>query len=138
MFSNPIAAYKQMDIEADIRGADPHYLIVLLFDGAEAALKQAQIKLAENDIAGKSETILKAIDIINNGLLASLNVPDGGDLAEKLQALYLYMVSRLIHANIHKDSLAITEVQGLLGELSSAWKEMGANLKRGAHGESNN
>lgn len=37
MFSNPIAAYQQIGLESDVRGADPHRLIVLLFDGAESA-----------------------------------------------------------------------------------------------------
>ena len=131
MFSNPIAAYRQIDIESDIRGADPHRLIVLLFDGAESALRQALIRLEANDNAGKSESILKAIDIILQGLSASLNIEQGGDLAVNLKALYDYMVSRLIHANLRKDPAAIREVQGLLGEISGAWREMGQKLREG-------
>lgn len=129
MFTNPIASYKQIGIESDIRGADPHRLIVLLFDGAEAALKQAQSSLANDDNVGKSEALMKAVDIILNGLSASLNLEHGEDLAEKLKALYAYMVSRIIHANIHKDAKAITEVQGLLSEISGAWREMGESLR---------
>ncbi|MER2541391.1 MAG: flagellar export chaperone FliS [Azonexus sp.] len=131
MFSNPIASYRQIDIESDIRGADPHRLIVLLFDGAESALQQALTRLEANDIAGKSESLLKAIDIILTGLSASLNIEEGGDLAQNLKALYDYMVSRLIHANLRKDPAAIREVQGLLGEISGAWREMGQNLREG-------
>lgn len=131
MFSNPIAAYRQIDIESDIRGADPHRLIVLLFDGAESALRQALIRLEANDNAGRSESLLKAIDIILTGLSASLNIEEGGDLATNLKALYDYMVSRLIHANLRKDPAAIREVQGLLGEISGAWREMGQKLREG-------
>jgi len=130
MFINPIATYKQMDIESDVLGADPHRLIVLLFDGADSALKQALARLAANDFVGKSESIMKAIDIILDGLSSSLNLEEGGVLAQNLKALYGYMVSRLIHANIHKDSAAILEVQGLLNEISGAWKEMGQNLRQ--------
>ena len=131
MFSNPIASYRQIDIESDIRGADPHRLIVLLFDGAESALRQALIRLEANDNAGRSESLLKAIDIILTGLSASLNIEQGGDLAVNLKALYDYMVSRLIHANLRKDPAAIREVQGLLGEISGAWREMGQKLREG-------
>lgn len=131
MFSNPIASYRQIDIESDIRGADPHRLIVLLFDGAESALRQALIRQEANDIAGRSESLLKAIDIILTGLSASLNTEEGGDLAQNLKALYDYMVSRLIHANIRKDTAAIREVQGLLEEISGAWREMGQKLREG-------
>lgn len=131
MFSNPIATYQQMEIESDVRGADPHRLIVLLFDGAESALRQAQAHLAADNIVGKSEAIMKAIEIILDGLSASLNLEEGGELASNLRALYSYMVSRLVHANIHKDAAAITEVQTLLGEISGAWREMGQNMRQG-------
>jgi len=131
MFSSPISAYRQIDLESDIRGADPHRLIILLFDGAESALQQALLRLEAKDFAGKSESLLKAIDIILTGLSASLNIEEGGELAINLQALYDYMVTRLIHANIHKDPAAIREVQRLLGEISGAWREMGKNLAEG-------
>lgn len=124
MFSNPIAAYQQVDRESDIRGADPHRLIVLLFDGAESALRIAQERIVEKDILGKSEALTKAIEIILDGLAASLNVEQGGELAEKLCALYSYMVGRLVHANAYNDAAAIREVQVLLGEIAGAWREM--------------
>lgn len=125
MFSSPIASYQQISIESDVRGADPHRLIVLLFDGAESALQQAQVRLAAGDFKGKSDSIIKAIEIIQSGLSASLDTEQGGDLAKNLKALYEYMASRLIHANVHKDDNAIREVQGLLGEIASAWREIG-------------
>lgn len=130
MFSNPIAAYKQVDLESEIQGADPHRLIVLLFDGAESAMHQALFCLQNNDIPGRSNALMKAIDIILSGLSSSLNVEEGGELAQNLKALYDYMVSRLIHANVHQDAAAIHEVQKLLGEISSAWREMGQNLRQ--------
>ena len=131
MFANSIASYRQIDLESDGRGADPHRLIVLLFDGAESTVEQALLRLEANDIVGKSESLMKAIDIILSGLSASLNTEQGGDLANNLKALYDYMVSRLVHANIHKDPGAIREVQRLLGEISGAWREMGENIRQG-------
>jgi len=130
MFSSPIAAYKQIDLESEIRGADPHRLIILLFDGAESAMHQALACIEANDIPGRSNALMKAVDIILSGLSASLNVEEGGELAQNLKALYDYMVSRLIHANVHQDVNAITEVQKLLGELASAWREMGDNSRK--------
>ncbi|RKT50430.1 flagellar protein FliS [Azonexus fungiphilus] len=134
MFSNPIAAYRQVDLESEIRGADPHRLIILLFDGAETAMHQALVCLEANDIQGRSDALMKAIDIILSGLSASLNVEEGGELAQNLKALYEYMVSRLIYANVHRDAAAIREVQKLLGEISGAWREMGESLRQGPGG----
>jgi len=131
MFSNPIASYKQMDSEADIRGSDPHRLILLLFEGASVALDQAKAKMAINDYPGKSDAIVKAIAIIADGLSASLNVEAGGELAINLKAIYDYMIQRLIHANVHMDVPAVDEVQTLLEEIGGAWREMGQNIKNG-------
>ena len=136
MFSNPIAAYRQVDLESDIRGADPHRLIVLLFDGAESALRQALVQIETNDIVGKSTSLTKAIEIILSGLSASLNTDEGGELAHNLKALYDYMASRLMHANIRKDPVAIREVLHLLGEISGAWREMGVNLRESRNSNS--
>lgn len=130
MFSDPIASYRRMDLESDVLGADPHRLIVLLFDGAEAALNRAQNCIAARDIPGKSDALVKAIEIINDGLAASLNVEAGGELASNLKALYDYMVSRLIHANAHMDPIAISEVQRLIGEIAGAWREMGTQMRQ--------
>lgn len=137
MFASPIASYQQVSLESSVRGADPHYLIVLLFDGADAALARAQAQLKENDYLGKSESLSKAITIILEGLSASLNLEEGGPVAKNLAALYDYMIRRLIHANIHKDAVAISEVQGLLSEIGDAWREMGQQLKQATTGDSN-
>lgn len=130
MFSDPIASYRRMDLESDVLGADPHRLIVLLLDGAEAALTRAQACLAAKDINGKSDALVKAIEIINDGLAASLNTESGGELAGNLKALYDYMVSRLIHANAHMDPVAVSEVQKLLGEIAGAWRELGVKIRQ--------
>ncbi len=137
MFASPIASYQQISLESSVRGADPHHLIVLLFEGADAALVRAQAQLKDKDIEGKSESLSRAIAIILEGLSASLNLEAGGDLAQNLAALYDYMTRRLIHANIHNDAAAISEVQGLLREIGDAWREMGLQLKQGSTGDSN-
>lgn len=129
---NPIAAYKQVDFDAAVQGSDPHQLIVLLFDAADASLDKAREQIESRDILGKTASLNKATEIILDGLVASLNVEQGGELAEKLKALYLYMVGRLIDANVKLDPAAVTEVQNLLKQLSEAWREIGS--KQGSSG----
>lgn len=124
MFSDPISAYKKVSVESEIQGADPHKLIIMLFDATEVALTNAKEQIANKDIVGKSDSINKAIQIILEGLAGSLNIEQGGELAERLLALYSYMVSRLIHANVHQDIPSIEEVQRLLADISAAWREM--------------
>lgn len=121
---NPAAAYKQVSVESEITAADPHRLIMLLFEGAQAAMQKALVCLKQNDIPGKGLAISKAIDIIGSGLRASINMEAGSDLAEKLDALYDYMTNRLLYANLKNDVAAVEEVISLLGEIQSAWAEI--------------
>ncbi len=127
MFSamnNAIAAYRRVGVEKGIESADPHKLILMLFEGAQEALAKARIHMQHNEIAEKGQMISKAIMIIDHGLKASLDMNAGGDLAIKLQALYDYMTHRLLVANIQNNIEIVNEVNKLLSELHGAWKEI--------------
>lgn len=125
--SNPTSAYNQVSVETGVTSASPHKLILMLFDGAIMALGAAQHQMSEGNIPAKGQNISKAIEIIDNGLRASLDLEAGGELADRLYALYDYMTARLLHANLHNDLAAIEEVSHLLGELRSAWEEIAAD-----------
>ncbi len=130
--SKPTAAYERVSLDTSIESADPHRLILMLFDGAAAALNAAKFSMQNNDIPAKGAAISKAIDIIDNGLHASLDVEAGGELAERLAALYEYMASRLIWANLKNDKAVLEEVQGLLGEIHDAWRQIAPDKQQGA------
>jgi flagellar protein FliS len=114
-------AYASVGIQTDVAAADPLDLVVMLYDGAILALATARMALDNNDIPLRGQKISHAIDIITNGLHASLDYQSGGELADRLGALYNYMVSRLIYANLHASAPAIDEVVALLKELKSGW-----------------
>lgn len=122
---NPLKAYQAVELDVKVQSASPHQLILLLFEGASQAIANARMGLESNDIPKKGLAISKAIDIILNGLRVSLNMEDGGKLSEDLYALYSYMASRLLHANLNNDLGALEEVSRLLGEIHSAWIEIG-------------
>lgn len=127
MFSsprNPVAAYASIGIETSVPDADPHQLILLLFAGAKLSISVAKIHMEQGHIAEKGSSISKAIDIITNGLNASLDHEKGGDLTIKLGALYDYMAQRLLWANLKNNTAALDEVTQLLSELHSAWAEI--------------
>lgn len=121
---NPAAAYAEAGIAAQIRTASPHQLIVLLFEGALSAISVAKLHIERGETAQKGKLISQAIDIITNGLKASLNVEAGGRLAEQLAALYDYMARRLLSANLENNIAALDEVSVLLQEIHSAWVEI--------------
>lgn len=126
---NPIVAYQRTGIETGVESADPHKLILMLFEGTQEALAKAKLHIKHNEIAEKGEMISKAIMIIDHGLKASLDMNTGKDIAQKLYSLYEYMTNRLLIANIQNDIKIIDEVNDLLSELYDAWKTIGESNK---------
>ena len=121
---SPVAAYASVGLETSVPSADPHKLILLLFEGAKVAISTARMHMGQGNVAEKGRLISNAIDIILNGLKASLDYDVGGDLSQKLSALYDYMAQRLLWANLKNDPAALDEVLNLLNELHGAWAQI--------------
>lgn len=115
-------AYAKVGVESGIASANPHQLIVMLFDGALLNVNTAAVSMAQQDTAAKGRAISKAIEIITSGLKSSLDLNAGGELAARLAALYDYMVSRLLYANLNNNEAALREVAALLSEIKGAWE----------------
>ena len=117
-------AYSQVNLETAVQSADPHQLILMLYDGALLSLAEATVAIEQKDVPKRAKSISHAIAIIQDGLHASLDVEAGGELAQRLAALYDYMVERLTQANATNNAAAVQEVSGLLRTLREAWAEM--------------
>ena len=122
--SKSIAAYNKVHLENGVDVANPHRLILMLFDGAILSLSSAAQAMRSGNTAEKGKLISSTLDIISGGLQASLNLQIGGELSERLNGLYDYMCQRLLYANLHNNTAAIEEVSALLVELRSAWEEI--------------
>jgi flagellar protein FliS len=114
-------AYSQVGVESSMADANPHKLILMLFDGAIRAVAKARLAMTKGEIASKCEAISKAIAIIQEGLQLSLDIKAGGELAENLNALYEYMIHRLVLANLKNQVETLDEVGKLLVDLKNAW-----------------
>ncbi len=119
-----INAYQRVGVESGVASADPHKLISMLYQGALLAIANAKSSIARKDIPAKGKAISHAITIIDEGLNASLDKKVGGELAQNLSALYEYMGTRLLTANIKNDVAALDEVSRLLTDLKSAWDDI--------------
>ena len=120
-----VNAYAKVGLETSVISASPHKLIVMLYDGALAAIKSAASHMAAGNIPEKGAAISKALDIINNGLRASLDKKAGGEIASNLESLYVYMSHRLLTANLENKLSMLDEVQSLLADLRDAWTQIG-------------
>lgn len=119
-----IDAYRNVGLETSVRDADPHKLVVLLYEGALLAIATARHAMLSGQTEAKGRGISKAIAIIGEGLQASLDMKRGDEIAQNLSALYGYMVKRLAEANLRNDAALLDEVAGLLTELQGAWQSI--------------
>jgi flagellar protein FliS len=119
MYSNGIQSYRK----ADILTSDPVKLVIMCYEETIESLKLAKEKIQEEDYEKKAKAIIKAQDIIGE-LLCSLDFEKGGIIADNLKRLYNYMLRRILHGDVHRDTSAIDEVIGMLNELLSAWQSI--------------
>ncbi len=126
-----INAYSNVGIETGVDGADPHTLVLMLYDGALLALADARYHMTQKNIALKGQSVSKAIMIIESGLKISLDVKAGGELGTRLAALYDYMCDRLLRANLHNRVEMLEEVSRLLNELRDAWAQIKSEANAG-------
>lgn len=123
-------AYARVGVETGVMGASPHRLIVLLYQGARQAIAQARMHLQNGNVAERGMSISKAIRIVESGLQQSLNMEVGGEIAQRLNALYSYMTRRLLEANINQSEAMLVEVDGLLATLEEAWIGIAPEIAR--------
>jgi flagellar protein FliS len=125
-------AYRAMAVNSGVSAADPHALVLMLYDGALEAIRIAQGHLAAGHIAEKGAALGKAVRILEEGLKASVDRGTGGQLAFRLLDLYDYMTMRLLQANLRNDRNALTEVARLMAELRAAWAQIKLAAPRAA------
>lgn len=113
-------AYASVGLETSVSAAEPHRLILMLFEGALLAVAQARQAIETGNVAEKGRAISKAIQIIEEGLKTSLD-DRGGSLSAQLRDLYDYMSRRLLFASLRSNTEALNEVSALLGEIKDAW-----------------
>ncbi len=118
--SEAVRQYQQLDTESTINDASPHRLIQMMMERALTKIGLARSHMVHSEVAEKGSNISDAIGIIS-GLQASLNHKADEKMSANFDALYTYMMRRLLEANLHDDAGSLDEVSGLLKELKEAW-----------------
>ncbi len=97
-----------------------HQVISLLLDGALERVGQAKQCISANNSLDKI-VLFNKIKAILSGLRNSLNFDDGGDIAENLDALYLYMIERIEGVSTTQEYSVMNEIEKLLTEIKTGW-----------------
>jgi flagellar protein FliS len=108
--------------------ADPVQLVVLLYDGALSRIAEARQRFQEGNRLQAELAVTKAQAIIHE-LRNTLNREEGGEVAENLHRLYLYIHDRLVACLLDGRPEPLNEASALLEELRGAWAEIARQYK---------
>jgi flagellar protein FliS len=127
---NPYAS-PQAYRDSAVLTATPEQLVVMLYDGAVRFLRQAEHAMGEGAWMHSSEKLSRGEAIIDE-LLATLNM-DTGEMAERLQAIYVFCKKTLIEARLQRSAEKISHVVALLSNLREAWVKLAEQAAAAQH-----
>jgi flagellar protein FliS len=116
---NPYKAYQKTQVTT----AKPEKILLMLYEGAIKFVKIANQRMRAKDVAGKGTYISKTMAIISE-LMNTLDHEVGGQLARDLENLYMFMMDKLIEANLHNRPEDLEVVERLLITLYQAWEDV--------------
>ncbi|HWD93894.1 MAG TPA: flagellar export chaperone FliS [Verrucomicrobiae bacterium] len=124
--ANPWKSYR----ETATLTAPPGQIVLMLYDGAIRSLERSLPGFSNPDPAEANMTInnnlQRAHEIIRQ-LNVSLNMQQGGEVAENLRRLYNYLEHRVLESNVKKNPTGVGEVIRHITVLRDAWATMLAN-----------
>ncbi len=123
-----VAAYRSVNAHGIVASADPHALVLTLFDAVLGRLITARSCIEQGQISRKAGLLHSSVVLLGE-LRGSLDLQRGGSLAQNLSDLYDYMVRRLLQASANDDAAALSEVQSLLSEIREAWAAIGPEVR---------
>ena len=126
--NSKVAAYQSNAVHGGVAAADPHGLVLMLMSSAVERLTTARGCIERRETVQKAKLLHSCVRILGE-LRGTLNVAEGGAIAENLSDLYDYMSRRLLRANVENNVACINEVLSLLGEIRSAWAAIGPQVR---------
>jgi flagellar protein FliS len=130
---NGAAQYRAVRSHGLVAGASPSRLVQVMFEHvlsnlatAQGCMERIKNNLPLNEVVAKGKAVGKAVRLIGQ-LNGTLDMEQGGQIAENLRALYLYMLNRLTVANVTNDARIVAEVSLLVRTVKSGWDQIVAD-----------
>ena len=115
-------AYTNQYMVNTVNAASPEQLMLVLYDGAIRFVSLA-IQAIENGVIDKRAYYINKTSAIISEFAATLDHSLNPKLAEDLDALYGYMLNRMMDANLKNNVEPLLEVKKLLSELRTTWAQ---------------
>jgi len=114
--NHPAHAYRQFSVQ----GATPLGLVVMLYDGAIAAMQRAVMAIEAHHIEEKCQHLNRALAIIVQ-LEGTLNFELGGNAAQTLKSFYMYARAQAIKAHIENSPQILRSLIEKFAIVREAW-----------------
>lgn len=119
-------AYQRIDQNTAVLAGDPIDLVLLLYDKLIQRINEALRAIELADVAARGEAIGKAIDLIEKGLVASLDMAQGGEVARQCKRQYATWLALLLKASAESDPRLLSLVASQVREIADSWKQVKA------------
>lgn len=107
--------------------ATPEELTLMLYDGAIKFMNIGKYSIENKDMEKAHSSLLRAQDII---LELNYSLDMNYEVSKELRGLYDFVLSKLVDANINKDSKAIDEALTVVNDMRDTWKEVIKQIKQ--------
>jgi flagellar protein FliS len=113
-----------------VADASPARLVQIMYEHilsnlvtAQGCMGRIKNNLPLKDVTTKCKAMSKASQLIGH-LDATLDMEKGGQISMNLHNLYLYMLGRLIEANVNNDAQIVAEVANLVRTIKNGWDQI--------------
>ena len=124
-----LQTYRQVNIESGILASDPHKIILMMFDGALMSIAEAKGAIERKDLAIKSKSLTKAINILC-ALRDSLDKESQPEISSNFENLYNYCIDTLIELSTSLELSGFDEIIDFIKPLRDAWSKMPESSKQ--------
>jgi len=114
--------YTNQYLANTVNSASPEQLMLMLYDGAIRFISLG-IQAIDNGLIDKRAYYINKTSAIVSEFAATLDHSQNATLADDLDALYSYMMRRMMEANLKNDAAPLIEVKQLLSDLRATWAQ---------------
>lgn len=119
--SSPANAY----LRTQVQSSTPLERVVMLYDAAIRALDAAREAMTKQDLLARRAAISKLLAIVTE-LQNTLDLERGGKIAEDLDRLYDYVLTRILDALTTQKPQGLEDARRVLAPLRDAWQAISA------------
>lgn len=116
-----VTAFNQYQ-NTQVTTASPEKILLMLYDGAINFTRIARERMEQGDVAGKAKFIGKGLAIVTE-LMNTLNHDVGGEIAQRLEQLYIYIIDEYTTANVNNSVKSLDNALKILTSLRETWAE---------------